>query len=1107
MFTRHNARMLAAFTLLMCLCFATSMVTAQSTTSGAVSGVVTDSSGAVVPGAKVEVRNTGTNSSVNLVSDDTGRFRAVNLQPGNYEVKVTAANFSGYKATCFVEIGRSTDLTAKLKVSGTGETVEVKDEAPVINTEHQDFANNVNQIAISNLPINGRRWSNYALGTPTANPDGTFGLVSFRGISGLMNNNTIDGGDNNSNFYGEERGRTRLSYSVSQDSVQEFQVNTSNFSSEYGRSAGGAVNTVTKSGTNALHGTGYWYFRDNAVGGATNPSTLLNGVAFKPEDRRQQFGATIGGPIIKDKAFFFFNWDQQKRNFPGDAIPITTTGTNPYGVVTVTPTPAVAAAGANPALAAGACPTGAQFNGGYPASYNLGNVIYCRYGANVAAGQAAATAGYNFITGLLGSNARKGDQLLLFPKVDVKIAGGNLATSYNWLNWTSPFGIQTQPTNTIASDQFGSDLVRARSLNSIYNRPTGTNSALELRFHWSTENLSGDFQDPIAGQPSVAGPTGSHPPGVFVTNWLNFGTQTYLPRPANPQEDQYQFVGNWIRTSGKHTFKFGGEVLHQSEEVQSLSNAYGTFNFTGSLAFADFLSDAYNPGTSALTGSAALQCRTSAGVARPCYSTFTQGIGTLGYHFTTNDYAFFLQDNIKVSQRLSLNMGLRYELQQFPSAQFANPAAAQTSYQPSDQNNFGPRFGFAYDILGNSKLVFRGGYGMYYGRIINSTVAAALVNTGMPTAQPSYTISNTQTVNGTPVQYPNILASANGLTLTAPNIAFFSNGVENPLVHEFDGIVEYEIAKNTVVSFSYLNSMGRGLLNFLDTNLPTSYQGANTFTLPDSSTFTIPTYGTAARPNTAFNQMTAISNGTDSDYHAYVFQVTRRLTNNWQMQSSYTYSKAQDNGQNSVTFSTGNNALDPANPNGEWGLSNFDVPHKFTFSAVWQPSYFKDAKSVAHYVLDGWTLAPIIGASSGSTFTGTISGSLPSASCAGSHSTGLNCASPGSNRPGNLPRNSYRTNGRYTTDLRLARSFNVTERANVEFITEAFNLFNHPNISSITGTQYSVGTCSGATNTTTNTTSCTLTSNAAFATPSGGGIDNGTNLRERQIQFAIRVRF
>jgi hypothetical protein len=301
------------------------------------------------------------------------------------------------------------------------------------------------------------------------------------------------------------------------------------------------------------------------------------------------------------------------------------------------------------------------------------------------------------------------------------------------------------------------------------------------------------------------------------------------------------------------------------------------------------------------------------------------------------------------------------------------------------------------------------------------------------------------------------------------------------------------------------------LLNFLDTNLPASYQGVNKFTLPDGSSFTIPTYGNLARPNTAFSQITTINNGVDSDYHAYVFQVTRRMTNNWQLQSSYTYSRALDDAQNSVTFSTGNNALDPNNPNGEWGPSNFDVPHKFVTSAIWQPSYFKGRSGFAHYILDGWNLAPIVNLSSGSTFSGTISGTLGSAACAGSHSTGLNCASPGSasNRPGNVQRNNYRTSSRDTVDYRMSRQFDFTERAKLEFIAEAFNLFNHPNISSVATTQFNVGQCTGSALAagTPSTVSCPLTSNGVFGTPSGGGIDNGTNLRERQIQFAVRFKF
>ena len=153
-----------------------------------------------------------------------------------------------------VEVGRETKLEVALQVGPVTGTVDVSAEAPVINTNQQDFSTNINQTSINELPINGRRWSNFALLTPGAVPDGNFGLISFRGISGLLNNNTIDGGDNNQAFFAEERGRTRISYSVSQAAIREFQVNTSSYSAEYGRSAGGVVNAITKSGTNEFHG-------------------------------------------------------------------------------------------------------------------------------------------------------------------------------------------------------------------------------------------------------------------------------------------------------------------------------------------------------------------------------------------------------------------------------------------------------------------------------------------------------------------------------------------------------------------------------------------------------------------------------------------------------------------------------------------------------------------------------------------------------------------------------------------------------------------------------------------------------------------------------------
>ncbi|HEV2763574.1 MAG TPA: carboxypeptidase-like regulatory domain-containing protein, partial [Pyrinomonadaceae bacterium] len=224
-------------------------VLAQSTTDGAIGGTIKDPQGAVVTGATVTVRNEETNRESTATSDDEGRFRAVQLPPGRYSVTVNATGFSAFtQPSVVVEVGRVTSIDIGLGVGGTAETVQVSGEAPVIETTRQDFATNINQTSINELPINGRRWSNFALLTPGAVPDGTFGLISFRGISGLLNNNTIDGGDNNQAFFAEERGRTRISYSVSQAAIREFQVNTSSYSAEYGRSAGGVVNAVTKSG-------------------------------------------------------------------------------------------------------------------------------------------------------------------------------------------------------------------------------------------------------------------------------------------------------------------------------------------------------------------------------------------------------------------------------------------------------------------------------------------------------------------------------------------------------------------------------------------------------------------------------------------------------------------------------------------------------------------------------------------------------------------------------------------------------------------------------------------------------------------------------------------
>src|SRR5262245_49904048 len=222
---------------------------AQSTTDGAIVGTVTDPSGASVPKATVTVTNSGTNVSQTLTTDESGYFRAATLQPASYTLKVEAAGLAPYTAeSVVVQVGRLTEVSPKLSVASAGATVVVSAELPQVNTVSAEFAPVVDQTAINNLPINNGRWSSFALLTPGAvNDSSGFGLISFRGISTLLNNSTVDGGDNNQAFFSEERGRTRIGYTIPKAAVQEFQVNTSNYSAEYGRAAGAVINTVTKS--------------------------------------------------------------------------------------------------------------------------------------------------------------------------------------------------------------------------------------------------------------------------------------------------------------------------------------------------------------------------------------------------------------------------------------------------------------------------------------------------------------------------------------------------------------------------------------------------------------------------------------------------------------------------------------------------------------------------------------------------------------------------------------------------------------------------------------------------------------------------------------------
>jgi carboxypeptidase family protein len=1095
---------------------------AQSTTDGAIGGTVYDSTGAVVSNAKVSVHNDGTNAEQAVTSDASGYYRVTGLTPGTYTVTVAGGGFAPYKAQkVVVSVGSVTDLSPRLNVAGTAEIVEVTGAAPQINTTSPEFAPTLNQTAISNLPINGGRWSSFAALTPgvVSNSSG-FGLLSFRGISTLLNNNTIDGADNNQAFFSEERGRTRAGYSTAKVAVEEFQVNTSNYSAEYGRSAGGVVNTVTKSGTNSIHGEGFFYDRDN-VWGATNPFAKLSvqstpggpftPVPYKPTDWRKMAGFGAGGAIIKDKLFWYVAYDWYHRNFPGTGV-----ASNPQQFFAVQTTSSLnitsLAQRMNglPATGPGSTPTPTQLQ----TALNTWN---------------AALPGLN---SMLGPTPRTGEQNIFFPKFDWSInARNHLSTSLNRMRWSSPSGIQTQATNTFGIRSFGDDFVKdtwgVAKLNTMFTN----NLSNELRFQYGR-----DFEYEFAQQPTpyevanlLNSPRGTNPlglpPQISITNGFTFGVPTFLQRPSFPDESRAQYADTLAWTKGRHSFKFGVDYSHVNDLSQNLRTQFGSYSYSSLL---NYITDLTVPRGCATSNTATPSI--------PCYNSngFSQAFGPLGFEFTTNDYAVFVQDDFKILPRLSLSYGLRYEYEQLPQPfnNLVNPDIPQTGHRPSDQNNFGPRAGFAWDVFGRGKTILRGGYGIYYGRIINSTIFNALTNTGMPGSQVTFSFSPTTT---SPI-FPTVLASAPPPSPTArPNVTFFDNHFQNPQIHQIDLTVEHDLGWNTVLSVSYLGSMGRELPNFVDTNIClTSTQtgcigGTGFGTGPKTVTYnivnggpigsstltqtvftsrpTVPAALLSTCPNCKYGSMTDIFSGVNSNYQALSVQVNHQFSHHAQFNANYTWAHSIDFGQNESTFSDTNDLLVPNDLSADKGNSIYDVRHRFVVNAVvtspWKHSGWMQ------YLADGWSIAPIFQFQTGLPFSLSTSGSAPG-------SLGGANGSNGAFRLAATGRNTFRFPSTYVQDLRVSKNFTVREKYTLELIADAFNLANHTNVTGVTTLGYSVATNSVATpsgpfacSTAAPCLNFNLDQNngfaQVFATPTSG--NSNFTYSPRQLQLGVRVKF
>src|ERR1017187_1303780 len=306
-----------ACTLVLALLVATPRARAQGAGSGTISGTVTDPSGSVVPGASVVLRNTGTAIERKTETNDAGIYQAPFMQPGQYEVRASKTGFSTVlHKDLTLQVGQTLSVDFSLTVQTSQQEVTVSSQAEIVDTEKTEQSQVISESAVSNLPIAGRRWDSFVLLTPKVTTDGTSGLVSYRGVSGLYNSNTVDGANNNQAFFSEARGRANSgAYVYSMDSIKEYQVSSSNYSAELGQAAGGVVNAVTKSGANAFHGDLFYYLRYPTFN-ALDSYPKSRGTYSQPIHQWQQFGGSAGGSMIRDKLFYFATYDGSRKVNP-----------------------------------------------------------------------------------------------------------------------------------------------------------------------------------------------------------------------------------------------------------------------------------------------------------------------------------------------------------------------------------------------------------------------------------------------------------------------------------------------------------------------------------------------------------------------------------------------------------------------------------------------------------------------------------------------------------------------------------------------------------------------------------------------------------------------
>ena len=879
-------------------------------TTGVIDGVVVDANGGVLPGVSVEVHNLDTNLTRTIVTGQDGRFAALQLPPGRYTVTFTLSGFSTLvQENVVVTVGQTVPLNPMMKVSGVSETVTVTTESPVVDTARTAAASTLDSTTIATTPILGRKFEDLLTLTPGVSvvqgPDGD--EITFSGQRGIFNNVSLDGGDYTNGFFGEQVGGQRAAIDITLEAVREFQVIATGASPEFGHTAGGVVNVITKSGTNQTSGSIFHYQRLEGLTSHTSDDKPLK------DFHREQFGGTVGGPVIKDKAFFFVAVEGVRENLQRPNLSEAIGTPCPVSAPTLLANEALIGANADCQRLAllGFFRSRRNQEEGLPVDHKINN----------------------------SATLAKGDWNLT--------SSNQLSASYNFdysKNTNQTFDVATYGNS--ANGIEGPSKINVLNLN-LFTTLTSTRLN-ELHVTYSRE-----------GRPRSA--TASSVPADtamgFATTF-RFGNPFFLGPTIDELVKRFQIKNNISLVSGAHTIKAGGEWQHTNNAQVFRGFFEGRYIFDSVAGFLRYASPAAPGGFGPFT----LGCSNGAYVTAPasCPAGSRTTGGPLLFYLQSSspdgiardaagasdinneEFALFVQDKWQMGRGLTVNYGLRWDGQRMPKtvdpkttayARFLNdPRFPSDGTIPDQWKEFQPRGGVVWDVNQNGKTVVRGSAGIYYARQNMLSQVGSVTTNGIQ-QKSDYRDSTFTSFADMPV-WPNLLAPSAVPAGTFPlftGVRVFDRDYLNPRVYSFNAGLDRELMPGMAAYFDFTVAKGVHLTRFLNYNAHGTGPAATQPATRDTTTYT------GANPfEPALSDVYVTTSRGHGLYRGATFGLRKRFSQRYQLEANYVLAKDKDDDSNERDPFT-DRSFNFYNLDLDYGPSDRDIRHKvnvFTYAEL-----------------------------------------------------------------------------------------------------------------------------------------------------------------------------